>query len=110
MVKLNKKQLVLRIITPPKKIKGAFWTREYKILNDLLLDFPNIDFWEKINFNQDWDSLLILKSPYGKSVLKKKYKEFHHVIPKENKILLKNKSGKDKKISTKPKTIRGFLK
>ena len=110
MAKLNKKEIVLRIITPPKTIKGPFWTREYKILNDLLLEFSNIDFWEKVNFNQDWDSLLILKSPYGQSILRKKYKEFHYTLPKEEKILLKNKSGKDKAINIKPKTIRGFLK
>jgi hypothetical protein len=107
--KLNKKEIVLRIITPPKSIKGAYWTREYKILNDLIKEFPNIDFWQKVNFNQEWDSLLILKSDYGKSLLNKKYKEFHYEIPKKEKIKLTKKSGRDKIIKTKPKTIRGFL-
>ena len=109
MPKLNKKEIVLRIITPPKSIKGAYWTREYKILNDLIKEFPNLDFWEKVNFHQDWDSLLILKSEYGKSLLKKKYKEFHYKIPKKEKIKLTKKSGYDKIVEIKPKTIRGFL-
>jgi hypothetical protein len=106
---LNKKELVLRIITPPKRIKGPFWTREYKLLNDLLEEFPNLLFWEKVNFKQDWDSLLILKSPYGRSILDRKYKEFHHKLPEEKRIVLKKKSGKDKTITLEPKTIRGFL-
>jgi hypothetical protein len=69
---LNKKQIVLRIITPPKSIKGPFWSREYKMLKDLMDLYPNIEFWEKVQFKQDWDSLIVLKSDYGKYLLDKK--------------------------------------
>jgi hypothetical protein len=109
VVKLNKKQIVLRLITPPKSIKGPFWTREYGILKRLMEKYPNEDFWQKIHFENDWDSLVILQSDYGKSLLDKKYKEFHYKIPKYKKIELTNKSGCDKVIIHKPKTIRGFL-
>ena len=81
MPKLNKKQIVLNLITPPSSIKGAYWSREYKILNELMEIFPSQDFWQKVNFNQDWDSLLIFKSEYGISLLKRKYKEFNFNIP-----------------------------
>jgi len=109
VAKLNKKQIVLRLITPPKSIKGAFWTREYGILKRLMQKYPNEEFWQKIHFENDWDSLVILQSDYGKSLLDKKYKEFNYKIPEYDKIELTNKSGCDKVITRKPKTIRGFL-
>jgi len=106
---LNKKQIILRIISPPKKIDKNFWKREYKILNDLLDQYPEIKFWEKVNFNQDWDSIVILKSDFGKKLLSKKYKEFFYELPKIQKIKLTKKTGRDKIIRKKPKTIRDFL-
>lgn len=109
MPKLNKKQIVLNLITPPKSIKGAYWSKEYKILNELMLKFPDENFWQKVNFNQDWDSLLIFKSAYGLSLLERKYKEFNFKIPSFEKIELTKKSGRDKIIEPKPKTIRDFL-
>jgi len=109
VVKLNKKQIVLNLITPPKTIKGPFWSREYKILNSLMEQFPSEDFWQKVNFNQGWDSMVIFQSEYGKSLLEKKYKEFHYTIPTIEEIKLSNKSGEDKVISKKPKTVRGLF-
>jgi len=109
VVKLNKKQIVLNLITPSKTIKGPFWSREYKILNSLMEQFPSEDFWQKVNFNQGWDSMVIFQSEYGKSLLEKKYKEFHYTIPTIEEIKLSNKSGEDKVISKKPKTVRGLF-
>lgn len=109
MAKLNKKQILLNLITPPKTIKGAFWSREYKILKKLMEDYPDETFWQKIHFKNDWDSIVILQSPYGKSLLDKKYKEFNYKIPEYKKIELTNKSGCDMIINRKPKTIREFL-
>lgn len=71
--------------------------------------YPNEDFWQKIHFENDWDSLVILQSDYGKFLLDKKYKEFHYKIPEYKKIELTDKSGCDIVINSKPKTIRRFL-
>lgn len=109
MAKLNKKEILLRIITPPKSIRGAFWSREYKILNKLMLDFPDEKFWQKVTFNLGWDSICILQTEYGQGLLKRKYQEFHYKIPKHKKIKLTNKSGDDKILVRKPKTLRRFL-
>lgn len=109
MAKLNKKEILLRLITPPKTIKGPFWSREYKILKKLMEKYPNEEFWQKIHFEMDWDSIVILQTEYGDSLLSKKYKEFHYKIPDHKKIELTNKFGCDKIINKKPKTIRGFL-
>ena len=109
VAKLNKKQIVLNLITPPKTIKGPFWSREYKILNQLMDQFPSEDFWQKVNFNKGWDSMIIFQSDYGKSLLEQKYKEFHYKIPKEEKIVLSEKHGEDRVINNTPKTIRGLF-
>ena len=109
MAKLNKKQILLRLITPPKTIKGPFWTREYKVLKNLMSLYPDEDFWQKVHFDMGWDSIIILQSEYGRSLLDKKYKEFHFKIPEYTKIELTNKSNNDKILDKKPKTIRQYL-
>ena len=108
-MKINKKEILKRIISIPDKGRREFWTREYKLLNDLLKKYPNLDFWKKVKFNQDWDSLKILKSEYGKKILEKKYKEFNFIITEHKPIDLGAKVGQDKIINKKPKTIRDFL-
>ena len=109
MAKLNKKQILLNLITPPKSIKGAFWTREYKVLKNLMSEYPDENFWQKVKFNMDWDSICILQTDYGKALLDKKYKDFHYSIPKHNKIILTDKAGNDKIVPKKNKTLRKFL-
>ena len=109
MAKLNKKQILLRLITPPKTIKGPFWTREYKVLKNLMALYPEEEFWQKLKFDMGWDSIVILQSEYGRSLLDKKYKHFKYKIPPREKITLTNKSGDDRIIPKKYKTIRGFL-
>jgi hypothetical protein len=85
-----------------------FWAREMKLLNDLMSIFTNEDFWQKINLPKV-SSLAILRSEYGLNTLKKLYLEFNYKIPEKVEIPLGEKSGKDKLISKKPKTIRQFL-
>ena len=109
MSKLNKKQILLNLITPPKVIKGPYWSREYKILNKLMEKFPSEKFWQTVNFNNDWDSLVFFQSEYGMSLLNTKYKQFNYKIPTKSKIKLTDKVGEDKIITKKPKTIRQFL-
>lgn len=109
MAKLNKKKVILNLITPPPKIKRGFWTREYGVLKRLMKQYPDESFWMKVKFNKDWDSICILQTDYGKSLLDRKYKDFQYKIPEYKKIELTEKSGCDKIIHKKPKTIRNFL-
>ena len=85
-----------------------FWAREMKLLNDLMSIFPKEDFWQKINLPKV-SSLAMLRSEYGLNTLKKLYLEFNYEIPKKVEIPLGEKSGEDKLISKKPKTIRQFI-
>jgi len=74
-----------------------------------LEDYPDLTFWEKVRFNQEWDSLKVLKSDYGKKILDKKYREFHYILPAKKQPTLGNQCGLDKLIDKTPKTLREFL-
>lgn len=108
MPKLNKRNLIKKIVIEPTKEKRAFWAREMKLLNDLMKIFPKQDFWEKTKFKKV-ASLAILRSEHGLLKLKKLYMEFNYVIPKKTEITLGEKSGEDKIISKKSKTTRQFI-
>lgn len=108
MAKLNKRNLIKKLVIEPSKQKRVFWAREMKLLNDLIEIFPKQDFWEKVNFEKV-QSLAILRSEYGLAKLKKLYIEFNYVIPEKIEIPLGEKRGKDKIISKKSKTIRQFI-
>jgi hypothetical protein len=109
MENLNKKQIVLNLITPPKSPKGPFWRKEYKILNSLMEQYPDQSFWNRFKCNNGWDSLVIFQSDFGKNYLKQKYKEWHYKIKESHKFELTNKVGEDTIIKKKPRNIRQFL-
>lgn len=71
--------------------------------------YPDEDFWQKIHFEMGWDSIVILQTEYGDSLLNQKYKEFHYKIPEHKKIKLTNKSDNDRIVKRKYQTIRRFL-
>ena len=108
MAKLNKRNLIKKLVIEPNKQKRTFWAREMKLLNDLMQIFPKQNFWEKMNFEKV-SSLAILRSEYGLAKLNKLYMEFNYIIPKKIEIALGKKAGEDKIISKKTKTIRQFI-
>ena len=108
MKKINKRDLIKKLVIEPTKQKRMFWAREMKLLNDLMGIFPKGDFWQRMSFEKV-SSLAILRSEYGMQKLKKLYLEFNYKIPEKLEIPLGEKSGDDKIISKKPKTIRQFI-
>ena len=108
MKKLNKRDLIKRLVVEPDKQKRMFWAREMKLLNDLLEIFPNQDFWSKVSISLV-PSLAVLRSEQGIKQIRKKYREFNYKIPPKVEIPLGEKSGDDKIISKKLKTIRQFI-
>jgi hypothetical protein len=106
--KINKRDLIKKLVVEPKLQKRMFWAREMKLLNDLMCIFDDMDFWSKIRTNKV-PSLAILKSKNGIKILKKKYREFKYKIPEKVEIRLGEKQGEDKKIHKTPKTIRQFI-
>lgn len=108
MKQTHKKDLIKKFAEEPSSQKRLFWAREMKILNDLLDMFPNMDFWQKASLPKS-KSLALFRSPNGLKMLRKKYREFNYKIPESKKIKLGEKSGEDKLIFKKPKTIRQFI-
>jgi len=106
--KLNKKNLIKKLVIEPDKQKRIFWAREMKLLNDLLKIFPNTEFWERMSIERV-SSLAMLRSGFGLERIQKKYREFNYKIPPKIEIPLGKKTGEDKIFSKKPKTIRQFI-
>lgn len=110
MQKFNKREVVSRIVEVPKTQKRAFWAREMKMLNTLISEFDNQDFWQKVNFTKKYDSLAYFISYYGKKYLRRKFNEYNYKIPVLKKVKLGSKQGKDKDIKIKKTTIRDHLR
>lgn len=108
MAKLNKRNLIKKLVIEPSGQKRMFWAKEMKLLNDLIEIFPKEVFWERMSFEKV-PSLAVLRSEHGLVKLKKLYMEFNYIIPEKIEIPLGNKTGKDKIISKKTKTIRQFI-
>ena len=108
MIKFNKRECIKRIVIEPNSQKRVFWAREMKMLNELIDRFPNLDFWIRASF-QKVPSLSHFKSKYGIEKISKLYKEFNYIIPPKVDIILGEKTGKDKILSKKAKTIRQFI-
>jgi hypothetical protein len=106
--KINKRDLIKKLVVEPKFQKRMFWAREMKLLNDLMSIFEDLNFWEKIRIRKV-PSLAVLKSPKGLVIIKKKFREFCYKIPEKVTITLGKKEGEDKQIPKKTKTIRQFI-
>tara|TARA_B100000424_G_C22819396_1_gene438398 strand:+ start:373 stop:708 length:336 start_codon:yes stop_codon:yes gene_type:complete len=105
----NKKDILANLVNIPKTQKRAFWSREFKLLNDLIEIFPNEKFWNLISMSEKKDSLLFYKSDHGIKILKKLYNEFNYIPKTTPKIDLGEKFGEDKVIKYNNKTIKNFL-
>ena len=108
--KLNKRNVISKILEIPKTQKRAFWAREMKMLNALMEEFKDKTFWQKVNFTKKYDSLAYFISPYGKKYLRRKYNEYNYKIPSTQKPKLGEKQGEDKKITKTKQTVRDYFK
>ena len=108
MKKLNKKDLIKRMVVEPATQKRMFWAREMKMLNDLMELLPNEDFWKKVNIDKV-PSLAIIRSGEGLKKMKKKFIEFNYKIPTKIEIPIGKKTGEDKYFPKNNKTVRQFI-
>jgi hypothetical protein len=108
-VKLNKREVISRLVEIPTKNKRPFWAKEMKLLNGLMGEYDNPRFWSKVKFSIIFPSLAYLKTDFGKGELRRKYNEFNFDIPIPQEYYLSEKVGEDKKYAKKIKTIKDFL-
>jgi hypothetical protein len=106
--RFSKKRVIERLLSKAESIN---WPHQMKVMKELLLQYPDEDFWNKVNFNLDITSLEYFKS-IGRDILNKKYIEFHYIIDNSNKkeyILSNQKFGDKPNIEFKPKNLREFI-
>ena len=106
--KLSFGQIVLNKIFGDKKI---LWGHQLKVFKQLREKYPDDNFWLDVNFGIDIISLEIFNTPYGKTILDKKYHDYHYE-PEEVEIDTEEsdtKFGEDFKKNNNKKTIRQFL-
>lgn len=108
MRKINKREIIKRLVVEPKTQKRFFWAKEMKLLNSLMEMFPDLDFWAKVSIRKV-PSLAVIKSQKGLKILNNKYREFNYKIPEKKEIQLGDKTGKNIFYSKKNKTIRQFI-
>jgi hypothetical protein len=108
--KLNKREILLRLLDIPDKGRRPFFSREMKLLNDLC-DRYSQEFMSIVSFRDKFDSLIYLTSPKLKKTLDKKFRAFNFRVDfsKYPKYDIGDKVGKDVKIKNNKKTIKDFL-
>lgn len=110
MAKLNKREVIKRLIILPKTQRRPFWAREMKMLNTLMEEFIVDEFWQKVNFPEKFDSLAYFINKYGKRTLRRKYNEYNYKLPEIPVIVLTEKKGEDKSINRQNRTVKDFFK
>jgi len=105
----EKKKVIEHLLNVPDKQKRLFWGREIKMLNELIKLYPEDIFWKGLTFSKKLDSIIILRSGYYATELKKKYNIFKYKIPPKKTIKLGEKFGDDVIIERRNKTLRDFL-
>ena len=108
--KINKKDILKRLVIEPPKGKRVFFMREMKLLNDLV-DRYSLEFMNVVNFYRRFDSLAYLVSPKLKETLDRKFRAFNYVVDKSRypDYNLTDKSGEDRAVQKKRKTLKDFL-
>lgn len=81
-----------------------------KFLNDLV-DKYSLEFMNVVNFHRQFESLTYLRSPKLKNTLDKKFRAFNYVVDKSRypEYNLGEKSGEDRFVKKKRRTIKDFL-
>ena len=108
--KINKKEILKRLVSEPSSNKRMFYMREMKMLNDLCERY-SLEFMNIMTFFKKLDSLSYLVSPKLKDTLDQKFRAFNYSLDKNKypEYPLGEKIGDDKPIEVKNKTIKDFL-
>jgi hypothetical protein len=95
-----------------KYVKGIInWPREIKIAQRLIKKFKSFDFWNNLKeLGSPPPSLAWFLKSEGKAFLLNEYESFNMNLNKEKVYLNENKTGEDKKICQKPKTLLDFIR
>jgi hypothetical protein len=110
-IKINKRKILQSLIEIPKGSKREIYSREMKLLNDLISRYSE-DFVSILKFDKKFDSIAILLCDSFKYELDKRFRNFNYVVDfsrYEKYSICETKFGEDFPQVLKPKTIRDFL-
>ena len=109
-LKLNKRQILEKLLIIPEKGRRPFFSREMKLLTDLCSKYSQ-EFMSIVSFPKKFDSLTYLISPKLTDKLDEKFRAFNFKVDfsKYPRYNIGDKFGKDAKIKPNKKTIRDFL-
>lgn len=101
--------LIEKVIFPiPSGPNKGFWQKETVLLKKLLVKYPDISFWQKVQLKKVRSFAIYLSTESG--YLFQKYQEYLFQPPKqEPDFVLGEKSGDDYNISAKPKSVKDFM-
>ena len=100
-------QLIEKFVKPERLKEKTAWGREIKILKKLLNQYPNTEFWCKLDLGYDLNSLAFFLSKRGQDILKVKWGNFLLENPAEEEYNFDTKS--ENIVTEKPKTLSQFL-
>ena len=105
----DKIKVIKKLIDVPEKTDKSFWGLEHKCLKELMKQFPNDYFWEKISFEKKLNSLRMLRKGHFYEELKKKYKRFCFKLPEYIPPKIESKPIGSIKKSLNKNTLRNLL-
>ena len=109
--KINKRELLKKFVSFPKKDLRLFFAREMKLLNDLIEKY-SIEFVQALSLDKKYESVAIILCESFKPEIDKRFTSFNYKTDYSlyNDVAIsENKSGEDSAVKFKPKTIRDFL-
>ncbi len=108
--KINKKNILIRLVDIPPLGKRIFYAREMKLLNTLCERY-SLEFMEIVDFGKKFDSLAYLVSYKLKRALDVKFRAFNYKVDTNRypEYSLGEKVGEDAPTLHKPKSIKDFL-
>tara|TARA_R110000772_G_scaffold153483_2_gene264504 strand:+ start:371 stop:811 length:441 start_codon:yes stop_codon:yes gene_type:complete len=108
--KINKTEVLSRLVIVPDKNKRPFYQREFKMMKSLS-DRYSLEFLQILDYGKRFDSLAYLLSPKLKDSLDQRWRAFNYSVDKNKYVEydIGEKFGDDKKVTKKNKTIKDFL-
>lgn len=111
MPKINKRNIVHKLVEVPEKGRRPFWAKEMTLLKRLESLYP-LEFLAALSFPQKFNSLAVFLSGPLVKELESRFYQFNYkpkVSTPEKVDFRAEKHGPDITIASKPKTIKDFL-
>lgn len=107
---VKKKELLNRIIIEKEGRPKTFWQKEMTLLNRLIKEFGETEFWNVFSLDTKVDSVAILTCDYYKDLIRSRIKQYNLKLKERpQEVKLEEKAVAQPRKTTKCKTVRDFL-